>query len=121
MWHRTFETLKAMRVPKHFGIQDHCFNKDWRFAEELLSEWKELYLSLAPRMAHSQVLKKIPLANLILETDAPYFGKKGKLGSPYDVMLVADEIAREQKISIRTVLEANKRNIGRLFLRSSTM
>ena len=41
-----------------------------------------------------RVLRTIPLHSTILETNAPYFGRIGKFGSPWDVFLVAEEVAK---------------------------
>lgn len=60
-----------------------------------------------------EVATKIPLENLLIETDAPYLAPhpyRGKRNEPALVTLVAEEIARLKGISIEEVAEATTKN-----------
>ena len=54
------------------------------------------------------VVKNIPLENLMLETDSPYLTPepfRGKKNEPYNIYYVAKEIARLKEISLEEVLK----------------
>lgn len=60
-----------------------------------------------------EVATKIPLENLLIETDAPYLAPhpyRGKRNEPALVTLVAEEIARLKGISIEEVAEVTTKN-----------
>lgn len=60
-----------------------------------------------------EVATKIPLENLLIETDAPYLAPhpyRGKRNEPALVTLVAEEIARLKGISVEEVAEATTKN-----------
>ena len=54
------------------------------------------------------VVKNIPLENLMLETDSPYLTPepfRGKKNEPYNIYYVAKEIARLKEIPLEEVLK----------------
>lgn len=65
-----------------------------------------------------EVATKIPLENLLIETDAPYLAPhpyRGKRNEPALVTLVAEEIARLKGISIEEVAEVTTKNAELFF------
>ncbi len=65
-----------------------------------------------------EVATKIPLENLLIETDAPYLTPhpyRGKRNEPALVTLVAEEIARLKGISIEEVAEVTTKNAELFF------
>ncbi|MCZ8542060.1 TatD family hydrolase [Psychrobacillus psychrodurans] len=65
-----------------------------------------------------EVATKIPLENLLIETDAPYLAPhpyRGKRNEPALVTLVAEEIARLKGISVEEVAEVTTKNAELFF------
>ncbi len=65
-------------------------------------------ISIGPSIARSKDIKKIardiPLNNLLLETDSPWFAQEGqKYGTPLNVKVACEKIAEIKKISISEV------------------
>ncbi len=64
------------------------------------------------------VVSNIDISNLLLETDSPYLTPepfRGKRNEPYNIIYVAQVIARIKGISVSDVLEITKRNSYSLF------
>jgi TatD DNase family protein len=67
------------------------------------------------------VVKKVPLDRLMVETDSPYLAPvphRGKSNQPAFVREVAQYIAELRGISLNELAEATTDNFQRLFLRS---
>lgn len=63
-------------------------------------------------------LAKIPLTQIVLETDAPYLGPepyRGKRNEPAYVRYVAEKVASMKQLSLREVAEVTTANAERLF------
>ena len=64
-----------------------------------------------------EVVRKIPLDRILLETDSPYFlprqepTSKSGMSHPGLVIHVAAQIAQLKNIPIRDVIEANRKNV----------
>lgn len=64
------------------------------------------------------VVKEIPLQNLILETDSPYLApepKRGSVNEPKNIKLIANSLAKVKEISLEEVMENTTSNAKRLF------
>ena len=65
-----------------------------------------------------QVVVKVPLENLLIETDAPFLTPhpyRGERNEPAHVALIAGKIAELRTIEMKEAAEATTRNAGRLF------
>ena len=65
-----------------------------------------------------EVIKKIDLKHIVLETDAPYLAPhpmRGKRNEPKFLPLIAEKIAEIKEITIHEVSEITNENIERLF------
>ena len=96
----------------------HCFTGKPHVAETICKEG--YYLSLPTTIARSKsmrkVAKRIPLSQLLTETDAPYLAPEGEArNTPQKVNVVYEEIAQQKKIPVRTVDEEIERNFERVF------
>lgn len=107
----------------------HCFTGTWHDAERYLA--LGFYISLTgvitfPPRARDKlagetlqdVVKKIPLEKLLIETDAPYLSPvpfRGKRNEPAYVRYVAEKIAELKGLSFDDVAQQTERNTRQLF------
>jgi len=65
-----------------------------------------------------EVVKNIPLTNIVTETDGPYLAPtpfRGKLNKPEYIKLIVDEIAMLKNISVNEVERQIDENINLMF------
>ncbi len=106
---------------KEVGGVLHCFNAD----EQLLSLAKEnFYFGIGGVLTFKNakklvnVLPKIPLDKLVLETDAPYLTPepfRGRRNEPLYTKYVASKVAEVLNMSMEDVEELTTTNAKRLF------
>lgn len=68
--------------------------------------------------AQQQLVMKLPLSSVILETDAPFLAphpRRGQRNEPANVLIIAQKIASLQGIPVETVAQATSKNAGQLF------
>ncbi len=112
--------LKEVSLP-HSGIL-HCFSSDWTLAKVALD--KGLFISFAGPITYKKndalraVLAKVPLENLLLETDSPYLAPqkyRGRINTPLYIPEIYQEAAKVKGIPLEELIEAIKRNFSALF------
>ena len=96
----------------------HCFTGKPQVAEMICEEG--YYVSLPTTIPRSKsmrkVAKRIPLSQLLTETDAPYLSPDDEeRNTPQNVSVVYSEIARQRKVKVETVDNAIERNFERVF------
>ena len=100
----------------------HCFTENWEMAKEALD--LNYYISFSGivtfRNADTlrEVVKKVPLDRMLIETDAPYLAPvpyRGKKNEPKYVVEVAKCIAQLRGLSIESVAEITSDNFDNLF------
>jgi TatD DNase family protein len=96
----------------------HCFTGKPGVAEAICEEG--YYVSLPTTMPRSKsmrkVAKRVPLSQLLTETDAPYLSPdEDERNVPQKVHVVYEEIAQQKKISVQTVDREIERNFERVF------
>ncbi len=103
----------------------HCFTESWEMARAALD--LNYYISISGivtfRNADSlrEVVKKLPLDRLLIETDSPYLAPvpyRGKSNQPRYVRAVAEYIAELRGISTQQLGECTTENFFRLFSRA---
>ncbi len=65
-----------------------------------------------------ETVRKIPLENILIETDSPYLApvpNRGKLNEPANVTYVAEKIAEIKKIPLEKVAAETTKNFSQLF------
>lgn len=100
----------------------HCYGGSWEFAKELLK--LGFYLGFDgpityknARQAH-EVIIKMPLERLLIETDSPYLSPvpfRGRLNEPAHVVEVCKKVAELRGLPLEEVAEASFQNGLRLF------
>jgi TatD DNase family protein len=100
----------------------HCFTGRFEAARDFLD--LGFYLSFSGIItfknaeALREVLARLPLEKILVETDSPYLAPvpyRGKRNEPAFVRLVAETMARVRGLTLEEVAEATKQNSERLF------
>ena len=120
------DTLALMRIHKADGAGGvlHCFTENWEMARAALD--MGFYISISGIMTFRNatelrdVVKKLPLDRLLIETDSPYLTPvpyRGKTNQPAYVTAVAEAIAEVKSISVTELANATTANFYSLFNR----
>lgn len=100
----------------------HCFSGDIKMAFACMD--MGFYISIPGTVTFKnaktlhEVVGKVPLDSLLIETDAPFLAPvpfRGKRNEPAYVKLVAERIARIKNISLEEVAHATTQNAKNLF------
>ncbi|HHV35070.1 MAG TPA: TatD family hydrolase [Syntrophomonadaceae bacterium] len=100
----------------------HCFSGDLRIAEECVK--RGYYLGIGGTLTFpnnkklQDVVKRVPLEHILLETDCPYLAPqpwRGKRNEPAFVTAVLEEIARLKDVSQEEVAATTTNNAEKLF------
>ncbi|MAQ32025.1 MAG: hydrolase TatD [Flavobacteriales bacterium] len=99
----------------------HCFSGNYEEAMKIIE--MGLYLGIGGIITFKnsklfEVIKKIDLKHIILETDAPYLAPhpmRGKRNEPKFLPIIAEKIAEIKQITIQEVAERTNENIEKLF------
>lgn len=122
------DTLRIMReegADRVRGVM-HCFTESWEVASQAID--MGFYISFSGIVTFKnavgikEVAQKVPLENMLIETDSPYLAPtpfRGKINQPAYVKHVAEEIARLRGISAEQVGEATSANFFNLFPRAN--
>ncbi|MCL7401529.1 MAG: TatD family hydrolase [Thaumarchaeota archaeon] len=96
----------------------HAFDGSASHAEEAVK--KGYYFSIPPSIARSQqkqkIVKRIPLENLLLESDAPALSPvPGEINKPSNIRISAEWISKLKSLSIDKVEEKTTENAQLIF------
>jgi len=103
----------------------HCFTESWEMAKAALD--LNYYISISGIVTFKNaeelrdVVKKVPLERLLIETDSPYLAPvpfRGKTNQPKYVKAVAEYIAELLGMPFEALAEATSENFFRLFKRA---
>jgi len=102
----------------------HCFASDLDFAEKILDTGFHLsFTGLITFVKElEEVIVKVPLEKMMVETDSPYLSPKphrGKKNEPAYVLHVAEKIAELKKISLEEVAQCTTNTALGLFKKLS--
>lgn len=112
----TFDILSEM-IHGEIPVIMHCFSGSPEFAERCIKQgWYLAFggvLTFKNAKKTREVVKRIPMDKILLETDSPYLTPvphRGEENSPAYVRFVAEEIARLKEISFEEVDEITTKN-----------
>jgi len=100
----------------------HCFSGDWDLAQKYLD--LGFYVSFTGIITFKnadplrEVVKKVPLEKILIETDAPFLTPvphRGKRNEPAFVKHVAECVAQVKGLSFETIAKTTSENAARLF------
>jgi len=117
------ETMALLRAyPLTGGGVMHCFTETWEMAEAAIA--LGFYISFSGIVTFNsaadlrEVVKKVPLDRLLVETDSPWLAPvphRGKQNEPQYVREVAECVAGLHQISLQALAEITTQNFHRLF------
>ena len=96
----------------------HCFTGDWEQAEKCLKLGFYIgFNGIIFKFDSKEVIKKVPLERILVETDCPYLTPNPMTGrnEPLYVKYVAEEIAKIKNIDIEEIAKVTTENAKRLF------
>jgi len=118
------DTLRIMReegAGSAGGVM-HCFTESWEVAEAAMGMGFHISFSGIVTFKNAkgikEVARRVPLENMLIETDAPYLAPvpyRGRTNEPGYVMHVAEEIARLKGVPLEQIAQKTTRNYYRLF------
>jgi len=123
----------TIRIMKEEGANDatgvmHCFTESYEMAKEAID--LGFYISFSGIItfknaeALRETVKKIPIENILIETDSPYLApvpNRGKLNEPANVRYVAEKIAELKGMPIEKVAEITTNNFFTLFTKCKAL
>lgn len=118
-WEECLAQLKSERA--HSGVI-HCFTSTWEHAQAALK--LGFYISIPGIVTFKKagelpdVVPKIPLDRLLVETDSPFLAPmpyRGKRNEPAYVAHVAEKVAQLRQMPVAELKEATGANARRLF------
>ena len=113
----TFDILKTRKLK---GII-HCYSGSYEMAKEFIKIGYKLGVGGVLTFKNSklyEVIEKIDLKDILLETDSPYLSPepyRGKQNNPYNIYYVAQRIAQIKNISLEEVIEQTTKNAYEIF------
>jgi TatD DNase family protein len=117
----TVEILKSEKAEACGGII-HCFSGDYQMAKECLEMGFCISIpgtiTFKNAEAFQEVVRKLPLKSLLVETDAPYLAPvpfRGKRNEPSYVRYTAQKVAEIKGVSFEKVAEITTENAFRVF------
>jgi TatD DNase family protein len=117
----TLEILKSEHAEECGGII-HCFSGDYEMAKACMD--MGFYISVPGSITFKnaegfrEIVKRIPLESLLVETDAPFLTPepfRGKRNEPSYVRYTAQKVAEIKKVSLEKVAEVTTENALRVY------
>ena len=119
------DMLRILR--KQYSIYDskfrgviHCFTGSWNQARQYMELGFLLrFNGIIFKLDLAQVIKKISLDKVLIETDCPYLSPPNynqKRNDPFGVKIIAQEIARIKKLPLKEVADQTSKNAKKLFI-----
>ncbi|RTZ73526.1 MAG: TatD family deoxyribonuclease, partial [Gammaproteobacteria bacterium] len=117
----TLRIMQEERAQEAGGVM-HCFTENWEMAQAAMG--MGFYVSFSGivtfRNAEElrEVVKRMPLDRLLIETDSPYLAPvphRGKPNEPRYVRQVAQKVAEVRDMEVDALIEATGENFFRLF------
>lgn len=122
------EILVSEQRNRRFPALLHCFSSSYELAKTALD--LGIFISISGIVSFKnaeslqEIVRKIPLEFLLVETDSPYLAPnphRGQINQPSYTSIVVDHIAKLKNLPVETVINETTKNFHRLFLRSSPL
>lgn len=122
------EILISEQRNKNFPALLHCFSSSYELAKTALD--LGIFISISGIVSFKNALdlqemvRKIPLEFLLVETDSPYLAPaphRGETNQPAYTSLVVEQIANLKNLPTQKVISQTTENFHRLFLRAKPL
>ncbi len=116
----TEDTIKILKEYKVTGVI-HSFSGSYETAKEYINMGYLLGINGVLTFKNSKMkewISKIPLENIILETDAPYLTPvpfRGHKNEPANIIHIANYIAKLYDVPVSTLAKITNENVHRIF------
>ena len=115
------DILSNYLSPYH-PIHLHCFTEEYSVALDFIQRFPNLKIGITGLVNFKsadcvrKVAKWLPMEKVLLETDAPYFGKnRNEISLPQDIFYVAEELGRLRSKPTEWVLQQNIENSREIY------
>ena len=118
------DAMKILRSYKDLNLLFHCYSGGLEYLDEIIADNNICAFGGAVTWTGKnsdslrEVVRRIPLHNIVLETDSPYMSPapyRGKLNEPAYVKLVYEAVSREKNISMEDLENRIEDNAERFF------
>ena len=121
--HSRESTQDCFDILKKYDVKAviHCYTGSYEMAKEYIKRGYKLGIGGVLTFKNSklyEVIEKIDLKDILLETDSPYLSpepNRGKQNNPSNVFYVAKKIAEIKNISVEKVIEETTNNFNMYF------
>ncbi len=116
------DTYQIMKEFRDIDMVLHCYSGSVEMALKFLD--LNIYFGIGGVLTFKnsrilkEVVKMLPLENILLETDSPYLTPepyRGKKNEPKNIRFVAEEIAKIKQVPVDQVLEQTTKNAEKCF------
>lgn len=111
------------KLPSRGGVL-HCFSEDWKFAERVLSNHDNIYISFAGNVTYrnarslQETAYNMPLDRMVVETESPFMvasAYKGKRNMPFYLPATIEFLAELREMDVETFADTIYKNSLELF------
>jgi TatD DNase family protein len=122
------DTLRILKDTQASSVQGvfHCFTGDWDVAKKAIDMGFYIGISGIVTFKNAthlhEVVRKLPLEKLLLETDAPWLAPhpyRGKQNTPAYIPFIGEKVAVLKGLPVEKIAEQTTENFLQLFLRSN--
>lgn len=118
----TYETIKLLKQMKQTprGVF-HCFSGSYEEAQEIIKLGFHIGIGGVVTFKNSglpEVLKRLSIDNIVMETDAPYLSPvpyRGKRNESSYIPFIAEKLSEVYGISVSRVAEVTRENSRKIF------
>lgn len=120
--HKDCFDILSQNVEESIPVIMHCFSGSLEFAQQCIK--KGYYIAIGgvvtfknAKKVH-EIAQKIPLKNLLLETDAPFLTPephRGERNEPAYVKFIAERIAQLRNIPVEKIADITSNNVRKVF------
>ena len=111
-------SIDILKNYKSFGVI-HCFSESKEVANEYIKLGYKLGIGGVLTFKNSNlkdVIKDIPLENIVLETDSPFLSPiRGSVNEPKNIKLIAECLSNIKNITISEVAKKTTDNVCKVF------
>ncbi len=111
------------KLPKRGGVL-HCYSEDWKFAQKVLGDNDNLYISFAGNVTYrnartlQETAYNMPIERMVVETESPFMvssAYKGKRNMPFYLPATVDFLAELRDINVEEFAAQIYKNTLELF------